>query len=55
MDTGFVYKWYDTSNDMYYIGSKGDVNDGYIGSGTSFLKAYNKRKESFFREILGEY
>lgn len=53
MSTGFVYKWYDTSNDMYYIGShKGDVNDGYIGSGTYFLKAYNKRKESFFREIL---
>ena len=53
MDTGFVYKWYDTSNNMYYIGShKGDVNDGYIGSGTYFLKAYNKRKESFFREIL---
>jgi hypothetical protein len=53
MDTGFVYKWYDTSNDMYYIGShKGDVNDGYIGSGTYFLNAYRKRKQSFFREIL---
>ena len=58
MDTGFVYKWYDTSNDMYYIGShKGDVDDGYIGSGTYFLKAYKKRKQNFFREILyiGEY
>jgi len=58
MDTGFVYKWYDASNDMYYIGShKGDVDDGYIGSGTYFLKAYKKRKQNFFREILyiGEY
>ena len=56
--TGFVYKWYDTSNGMYYIGShKGDVNDGYIGSGTRFKRAYNKRPESFVREILyvGEY
>ena len=51
--TGFVYKWYDTSNGMYYIGShKGDVNDGYIGSGTRFKRAYNKRPESFIREIL---
>lgn len=53
MDIGFVYKWYDTSNNMYYIGShKGDVNDGYIGSGVYFLKSYKKRKESFFREII---
>ena len=28
MMTGFVYKWVDTSNGMYYIGChKGDVND----------------------------
>ncbi len=53
MDTGFVYKWYDTSNDMYYIGShKGCIDDGYIGSGTYFLKAYNKRKKFFIRDIL---
>lgn len=53
MMTGFVYKWVDTSNGMYYIGChKGDVNDGYIGSGTYFLKAYNKRPEAFVREVL---
>lgn len=53
MDTGFVYKWYDTSNDMYYIGShKGSVDDGYVGSGKYFLRAYNKRKDCFVREIL---
>ena len=51
--TGFVYKWHDISNDMYYIGShKGCVNDGYIGSGTRFKRAYNKRPESFVREVL---
>ena len=53
MTRGFVYKWSDTSNGMYYIGChKGDVNDGYIGSGTYFLKAYNKRPEAFKREII---
>ena len=53
MMTGFVYKWVDTSNGMYYIGChKGDVNDRYIGSGTYFLKAYNKRPEAFLREVL---
>jgi hypothetical protein len=53
MMTGFVYKWIDTSNGMYYIGChKGDVNDGYIGSGTYFLKAYNKRPKAFVREVL---
>lgn len=55
---GFVYRWIDSSNGMYYIGChKGSVDDGYIGSGTYFLKAYNKRPEKFNREILyvGEY
>jgi group I intron endonuclease len=50
---GFVYKWIDTSNGMYYIGShKGTVDDGYIGSGTYFSSAFNKRPNSFVREIL---
>lgn len=53
--SGFVYRWFDTSNGMYYIGChKGDVNDGYIGSGTYFLKAHNKRPEAFVREVLYE-
>jgi hypothetical protein len=51
--TGFVYKWIDSSNDMYYIGShKGTVDDGYIGSGVHFNRAYSKRPEMFSREIL---
>lgn len=52
-EVGFVYKWYDTKTDMYYIGShKGDVNDGYKGSGKLFKKAYSERPSDFFREIL---
>jgi hypothetical protein len=55
---GFVYKWTDTSNGMMYIGShKGSPDDGYIGSGVRFKRAYKKRPESFVREViyLGEY
>lgn len=50
---GFVYKWMDSSNDMYYIGSHcGSVEDGYVGSGRHFKNAYKKRTEVFEREIL---
>ena len=53
--SGFVYRWFDTSNGMYYVGChKGSTDDGYIGSGTYFLKAYNKRPEAFVREVLYE-
>ena len=51
--SGFVYKWTDSSNGMYYIGShKGTPDDGYIGSGTWFSNAYKARPESFVRQIL---
>ena len=51
--SGFVYRWTDTSNGMYYIGShKGTPDDGYIGSGKFFKRAYNKRKDCFVREVL---
>lgn len=50
---GFVYKWTDSSNAKWYIGSHtGHPKDGYIGGGHFFNKAYKKRKESFSREIL---
>ena len=53
MSEGFVYRWTDNSNGMYYIGChKGDPNDGYIGSGKWFKSAYDKRPESFSREVL---
>ena len=52
-DMGFVYKWSDSSNDKWYIGSHtGHPKDGYVGGGHFFNKAYKKRKESFSREIL---
>lgn len=51
--SGFVYLWENTLNGMYYIGShKGDVNDGYIGSGKYFKPAYNKNPQNFVRKIL---
>ena len=51
--SGFVYRWYDSSNGMYYVGShKGTVDDGYIGSGKRFSRAYSKRPECFTREIF---
>ena len=51
--SGFVYKWVDSSNNMYYIGShKGTIDDGYIGSGVHFNRAYSKRPESFTRQII---
>lgn len=52
-EIGFVYKWNDASNGKWYIGSHtGHPKDGYIGGGKLFNKAYRKRKESFFREVL---
>jgi len=50
---GFVYRWTDSSNGMYYVGShKGDIDYGYVGSGKRFKPAYNKRPKAFEREIL---
>ena len=53
MTQGFVYRWYDVSNDKFYIGShKGTPDDGYLGGGVLFRRAYTKRPESFIREIM---
>ena len=50
---GFVYRWYDASNGKLYIGShKGTPNDGYLGGGVLFRRAYAKRPKSFSREII---
>jgi hypothetical protein len=52
---GFVYRWYDKSNGKLYIGShKGSPDDGYLGGGTLFRRAYKKRPNDFVREILYE-
>jgi hypothetical protein len=53
MDIGFVYRWNNTSNDKWYIGShQGNTTDSYIGSGKAFLASYKKNPSFFVREIL---
>ena len=55
MLTGFIYEWVDNETGLKYIGRhEGHSNDGYIGSGVSFVKEYSKRPETFFRNILWE-
>jgi len=50
---GFVYRWHDLDTDMYYIGSHlGTPDDGYVGSGLYFQRAYKKRPNSFKRSII---
>jgi len=50
---GFIYKWVNHVNKKYYIGSHyGPLDDGYVGSGVWFRRAYNKNPENFSRTIL---
>ena len=51
---GFVYKWINTQNNKWYIGSHaGDIDDGYIASGVLIKKALKKYGLNLFiREIL---
>lgn len=50
---GFIYIWVNTTNNKKYIGSHiGSIDDGYVGSGKYFKRAYNKSPENFKREIL---
>jgi hypothetical protein len=53
----YVYKWTNTRNKMWYIGSHKGHRKDYIGSGTHFKAAYNKNPKDFQREIiyLGDY
>jgi len=51
--TGFVYLWFDSEKKMFYLGSHaGTIEDGYIGSGIRFMRAYNIRPNSFKRRII---
>ena len=53
MANGFVYLWENKINGMMYIGShKGNIDDGYVGSGIFFKRAYNKNPKNFQRTIL---
>lgn len=39
MIKGFIYEWVDSATGLKYIGRhEGSSDDGYIGSGTIFLK-----------------
>lgn len=49
----FIYEWTNTRNGKMYIGShSGSVDDGYIGSGFYFKRAYLKEPEVFERRIV---
>ena len=53
MYEAFIYKWTNKTNGKYYIGyHKGTPDDGYISSGKTFLAAYEKDPDNFYREIL---
>lgn len=51
---GFIYEWTNMKTGTKYLGShKGTVDDGYTGSGYSFIKAVRKHGiENFKREII---
>lgn len=57
--SGFVYEWIDKkymlsdNHPWLYIGShKGNINDGYIGSGKIFKRSFRRRSCDFERRIL---
>ncbi len=51
--SGFIYIWHDTIKSRFYLGSHyGSPDDGYVGSGTYFKRAYNKRPTTFKRRII---
>lgn len=54
--TGFVYKWVNTTNSKWYIGShKGTIDDGYRHTSDVLSVAEEKYEiKSFVREILFE-
>jgi hypothetical protein len=52
----FIYEWLDTKTNLKYIGRHvGELDDGYIGSGTIFKKEYKSRPKDFIRNILWQH
>ena len=50
---GIVYQWTNIDNQKWYIGSHyGRLDDGYIGSGKVFKKAFAKNPNKMTRQIL---
>lgn len=53
MNKGFIYLWWDTKRNLYYLGShKGDTTDGYVGSNKRFQTAYKSRPHTFKKRIV---
>lgn len=49
----FVYKWTNRETNEYYIGvHKGNIDDGYVGSGKKFKHKYDSNPDKFKRDIL---
>jgi hypothetical protein len=53
LEHGFIYEWVNINSGKKYIGAHiGEYNDGYIGSGKYFRRAYDKEPSAFKRNIL---
>ena len=51
--TGYVYIWYDTVAKLFYVGGHyGRIDDKYICSNKSMLRAYKNRPHSFRFRVL---
>ena len=54
--SGFIYLWYCTPDDMFYIGShKGLRCDGYRGTGSRFKKVFEYHGITQFKRVIIEY
>ncbi|MAF25581.1 hypothetical protein CL634_08435 [bacterium] len=54
MSRGFVYRWTNSINGNWYIGShEGTTDDGYVASGMLLIRAINKHEiKNFHRDIM---
>lgn len=51
--SGYVYIWYDTKAKLFYVGGHyGHVNDSYLCSSKTMLRAYKKRPDTFKFKVL---
>jgi hypothetical protein len=51
--TGYIYLWYDTRAKLFYLGGhKGKVEDSYVCSNKTMIRAYKKRLETFKFRVL---
>lgn len=54
--SGFVYLWFDTKQNKFYLGShQGTIDDGYIASNRRLLCVYKSRPHTLKRRILEYY